>query len=639
MMKAYILVAALLGAASANAANDNIINSDNAIADSVDLQTVVVTGTKTPKTLDNTPIVTRVITAEDIKKLDATDIRDVLRQEMPGIEFGYAMNQQVSLDMNGFGGNSVLFLVDGERLAGETMNNIDYSRLNMDNVERIEIVRGAASSLYGSNAVGGVVNIITKKSVGKWAANVNAHWGEYGEQRYGGSYSFNKSKWFSLTNVQHSRMNTIRLKNDGDFSQIYGNKSWNFKEKLVYNLNERMKLTGRAGYFFRQRDASADIKDRYRDFSGGLKGDYKITDNDNVELSYSFDQYDKSDYYRENDKDIRDYSNVQHIVRALYNHSFSEKTILTVGGDFMRDYLMSYQFENNGSRHQQSVDGFAQIDFSPIDKVTMVGGVRYDYFSASGKSRLSPKLDVMYKPVHEIALRASYAGGFRAPTLKEMYMNFNMANVFNIYGNEDLKSECSDNFQLSAEYRHRNYDFTVGGFHNIVRNGITTVWSDALDGMQYMNIERYNTTGVTANAVAQWSNGLGARVAYTYTHLDNKQHEAQYFPTRPHALTCRVEYGHDWKHYGFNVALSGRFLSSSSTTTLDDSNKPKTTHYPSYSIYKLTLIQHVLKGIDVTMVVDNLFNYRPKYYYSNSPTTNGATFSAGVSIDIDKFFK
>jgi outer membrane receptor for ferrienterochelin and colicins len=214
-----------------------------------------------------------------------------------------------------------------------------------------------------------------------------------------------------------------------------------------------------------------------------------------------------------------------------------------------------------------------------------------------------------------------------------------MANVFNIYGNEDLKSECSDNFQLSAEYRHRNYDFTVGGFHNIVRNGITTVWSDALDGMQYMNIERYNTTGVTANAVAQWSNGLGARVAYTYTHLDNKQHEAQYFPTRPHALTGRVEYGHDWKHYGFNVALSGRFLSSSSTTTLDDSNKPKTTHYPSYSIYKLTLIQHVLKGIDVTMVVDNLFNYRPKYYYSNSPTTNGATFSAGVSIDIDKFFK
>ena len=107
MMKAYILVAALLGAASANAANDNIINSDNAIADSVDLQTVVVTGTKTPKTLDNTPIVTRVITAEDIKKLDATDIRDVLRQEMPGIEFGYAMNQQVSLDMNGFGGNSL----------------------------------------------------------------------------------------------------------------------------------------------------------------------------------------------------------------------------------------------------------------------------------------------------------------------------------------------------------------------------------------------------------------------------------------------------------------------------------------------------------------------------------------------------
>ena len=98
---------------------------------------VVVTATRTPKLLKDVPIVTRVISEADIKQVDATHIGDLLQSELPGIEFSYSMNQQVSLNMSGFGGNSVLFLVDGERLAGETLDNVDYSRLNMDNVGRL----------------------------------------------------------------------------------------------------------------------------------------------------------------------------------------------------------------------------------------------------------------------------------------------------------------------------------------------------------------------------------------------------------------------------------------------------------------------------------------------------------------------
>ena len=133
------------------------------VSDSVALGTVVVTGTRTPKTLKDVPIVTRVITAADIEKRNAADIKDLLQQELPGMEFTFAMNQQTTLDMQGFGGNGVLFLVDGERMAGETMDNIDYSRIDLQSIERIEIVKGAASSLYGSAAVGGVINIISKQ--------------------------------------------------------------------------------------------------------------------------------------------------------------------------------------------------------------------------------------------------------------------------------------------------------------------------------------------------------------------------------------------------------------------------------------------------------------------------------------------
>ena len=123
---------------------------NDTIADKLlDLGEVVVTGTRTPKMLKDVPVLTRVISSKDIQKTDATNIQDLLQTEMPGVEFSYAMNQQVNMNLSGFAGQSVLMLVDGERLAGETMDNVDFTRLSMANVERIEIVRGAASALYG----------------------------------------------------------------------------------------------------------------------------------------------------------------------------------------------------------------------------------------------------------------------------------------------------------------------------------------------------------------------------------------------------------------------------------------------------------------------------------------------------------
>ena len=614
---------------------------------SITLDQVVVTGTRTPKLLKDVPIVTRVISDLDIKRMDATNISDLLQTELPGIEFSYSMNQQTSLNMSGFGGNSVLFLVDGERLAGETLDNVDYSRLNMDNVQRIEIVKGAASSLYGSNAVGGVVNIISRESQEPWSVNINGRYGAHNEQRYGGSVGFNAGRFNSMTNVQYTSIDAIDLSKGtdneevGDYSMIYGNSTLNIKERLIYTPIDNLKFTARAGYFFRERNSSESQKERYRSFTGGLKGNYNITDKDDLEVAYSFDQYDKSDYLVFGDLDVRDYSNVQHTLRTLYNHTFADKHILTVGGDYMRDYLMSYQFTDGGSYIQHTADAFAQFDWNPHKKFNLIAGLRFDYFSEAKLSHLSPKLGLMYK-LGNCSLRGSYAGGFRAPTLKEMYMNFYMGNIFMIYGNPDLKPESSHNLSLSAEYMKGNHNLTVTGFYNIVDNRITTAWNQALGGQVYTNMSRLQVMGVDANASGKYRCGISWRLSYAYTYEHIKKGEPMLSATRPHTATARIAYDKDWNNYGLSVALTGRYLSKLTTDVYTEMTSYEQTEkqtYPGYTIWKLSFAQRVRNGINITLVVDNLFNYRPDYYYSNSPSTTGTTFSVGLSLDIEQMFK
>lgn len=614
---------------------------------STTLNQIVVTGTRTPKLLKDVPIVTRVISDLDIKRVDATNIGDLLETELPGIEFSYSMNQQTSLNMSGFGGNSVLFLVDGERLAGETLDNVDYSRLNMDNVQRIEIVKGATSSLYGSNAVGGVVNIISRESQEPWSVNVNGRYGAHNEQRYGGSVGFNAGRFNSMTNVQYTSIDAIDLSKGtdneevGDYSMIYGNSTLNIKERLIYTPIDNLKFTARAGYFFRERNSSESQKDRYRSFTGGLKGNYNITDKDDLEVAYSFDQYDKSDYLVFGDLDVRDYSNVQHTLRALYNHTFADKHILTVGGDYMHDYLMSYQFTDGGSYIQHTADAFAQFDWNPHKKFNLIAGLRFDYFSEAKLSHLSPKLGLMYK-LGNCSLRGSYAGGFKAPTLKEMYMNFYMGNIFMIYGNPDLKPESSHNFSLSAEYMKKNHNLTVTGFYNIIDNRITTAWNQALGGQVYTNMSRLQVAGVDANASGKYRCGISWRLSYAYTYEHIKKGEPMLSATRPHTATARIAYDKDWNNYGLSVALTGRYLSKLTTDVYTEMTSYEQTEkqtYPGYTIWKLSFAQRVWKGINITLAVDNLFNYRPDYYYSNSPSTTGTTFSVGLSLDIEQMFK
>lgn len=631
----------------------------DSISAQFDLDEVVVTGTRTPKFLKDVPIQTRVINAKELAKLDATNVQDLLQQELPGVEFSYAMNQQTHLNFSGFGGQGVLFLVDGERLAGETMDDVDFTRLNMDNVERIEIVKGAASALYGSQAAGGVINIITKRSQQPWTLQVNARYAKHNEQRYGASFGLNRKHLNNMLTAHFNRIDNYDVHSAANpatriISTVYGDKILNVGDQLVWSPTENFHLTGRAGYFFRETVRSADQPERYRDFTGGLRMNWSISERDELQASYAFDQYDKSDYQRITRLDIRDYSNVQNSFRLLYNHSFDGGDVLTVGSDLMHDYL--YNINLNGeTREQDSWDLFAQYDWRISDEWEVVGALRYDYFSDGKDSHVTPKLNVCYKPLPNLAIRAGYGMGFRAPTLKEKYYNFDMSGIWIVEGNADLKSEVSHNFNLSAEYTKGRYNLTASAYYNKVRNKLSTsapyfkTAADKLPYLPYANLDDYNVCGGEIGVQAKWDNGFGARLTYAYTKeqmardKDGNAINNQYIPAREHAFNARLDYDCQLtKQYGLNIGLQGRVLSGVENVEYknyyDVSQGTISVEYPAYTIWKLSLVQRIGKAVKVNAALDNLFGYKPKYYYLNSPITDGITFQIGLSIEMEKLF-
>ncbi len=195
-----------------------------------------------------------MINARELARLDATNVQDLLQQELPGVEFSYAMNQQTHLNFSGFGGQGVLFLVDGERLAGETMDDVDFTRLNMDNVERIEIVKGAASALYGSNATGGVINIITKRNRQPWTLNVNARYAKHNEQRYGASWGLNSKHWNNMLSAHFNRMDNYDVHSAANpvtriISTVYGDKTVNLEGAVDVESCQQLQSDGACGIF------------------------------------------------------------------------------------------------------------------------------------------------------------------------------------------------------------------------------------------------------------------------------------------------------------------------------------------------------------------------------------------------------
>ena len=316
--------------------------------------------------------------------------------------------------------------------------------------------------------------------------------------------------------------------------------------------------------------------------------------------------------------------------------------MLTAGADFMHDYLTTYQFTDNANHSQNSADAFLQADYTPLEWLNVVASVRDDYFSASDNNAVTARAALMFR-LKPLSIRASYSGGFRAPTLKEMYMNFDMAGIQMIYGNPDLKPERSHNFNVALErygsvragILQGSYSLTLSGYYNYYDSRITTEdapgQGDLEAGARYCNEDGVKVSGTDFNARYRTTMGLGANVSYNYLHVAGRSIDSQFTQPRPHSATWRLDYEHRFcSAYSLYAAISGRYM-----------GKPESRYDTdgAYSLWKLTIQHDVWRGIKVNFTVDNLFNYRPRTYYWNSAMTTGTTWTLGVAFNVADLVK
>ena len=606
-----------------------------------EIKEVVVTATRSQKKLKDVPITVQVVTAEDIKKSQSTDFKTFLENEFSGVNFTYNGGSP-NINMMGFGGKYVLFLMNGERMAGETFDNIDYDRIDIDNIERIEIIKGASSSLYGSNAIGGVINIITKDS--KSPLDINAGYLYDNSRDHKVNLSVGtKQKWGNLSISSFYKMREPyiikdRISTGGIYNElnVAGFTNYGINPKLTFNLSPKINLSLTPGYYFSERNpgtpASKIVREQYYNYNLGLKTNIKFNDNQNLIVSGTFDRYDKYDYFRKIKEKEKKYENEVWRVSSQYNQNLFKKHTLVAGGEVLSEKLLSFMFKNEstgGRENAQTYSAFTQQDWVINPAVTIVTGARMDYHSIF-KQYFTFRLSGMYRFDETMTIRAGYSGGFRSPTLKELYTNWfhPWGGGLQLMGNKNLRPETSDNFNVSIDFNLKKLNLTFITQYSKIKDKIN-LRGNIGDTLRYVNFHgNTDVLNSEVSAIYKLNKNFHFKGSYSYYDIGKRRSE-----NRPHTLTFKAEYIPSAKYYIPNIIISGKYLS---RTKIYDDDSSSFVSYAPYSIWRLQLASKLPLGFTLTGGINNIFGYTADKVGFYSSVDIGRTFYLGLKWNFNK---
>ncbi|MFP4091520.1 MAG: TonB-dependent receptor, partial [Cyclobacteriaceae bacterium] len=388
------------------------------------LEDVVVTATRTARSVEEVPLPVQVVDKEQIERIGSLRLDEVL-QEQTGLQM--ISDHGSGLQMQGLSSDYILVLIDGEPVIGRTAGTVDLTRLTVNNIERIEIIRGPSSSLYGSEAMAGVVNIITKGNDIGWQ-------GSFGTQ-YRSFNTLDAQMEAGYRNDRLSvRMFANRLGSDGydltpeSVSQtVAPYEAFTLGPKLSYKISNKLQLNITSRFYQESSEDQLDLRldgvsTRMNSFN--QRSDWNVlpilefrpNDRHKLQIRQYFSGYETlSELNITEGNELYDRSTFDQTFQrseAQYDWYQSDKHIVTAGLGYLGEQVEATRYDD--VNQFTSSYAFAQYQWQPSQQWNVVAGGRFDVHSAYA-NRLSPKLAIGYHPNKWFNVRASFGGGYKAP--------------------------------------------------------------------------------------------------------------------------------------------------------------------------------------------------------------------------------
>lgn len=605
-----------------------------------ELDEFVLTTTRTSKRVDELPVPIQLINTGDIKKIAPMSMQDILYYSIPGIEMS-EHGGITHITIQGYDAEYFAFLVDGEEVAGLKSGSIDLMRLSPENIERVEVVKGAGSALYGSSAVGGVINFITKTSKEPTSGFVTAgfkmpkQWTSYGE------LGFNRKNWNNTTSISADREGDYMIKRrDGEAEyKRMRNDIFRASNRFTWQPNKRFSLRNNLGGSTRLQHRNEYQQDKYIYLNGRLTASYQLTDRSVLTGSYDADYSSRMRYYPEVGTTETQHKNLKQMGRAQYDLTLRDKSELNVGLEGHSEHLLSSQIR--GAEDPKTILYgvlYGQYLKTLIKGLDLLVGLRADIHSTYGLN-LSPKATLSYKKDGWM-LRGGYARAFKSPSMMELYYNWSHHGMFEIFGNPDLKPETANQFLLGLGYKNHLIRASVGGHYSLFKDKIGMI-TDAKNNQQHINFEGTSKM-LVADAQFEWFivNGVSLRLSYAFSHgpqmYEYKGNEYDISMIRPHNLIAQLNGYKQWGKWSLSGSLIGQYLSSISSFSINrDTEKMEPYIVDGYPMTRLNISGCYDQRYTLTVGVDNLLNFKPNNLtYQTSSFSPGAVLFGKVSVRI-----
>lgn len=671
--------------------------AQNTIESKDSLKEIVVTGTGTQHLLKDAPVQTEVISRQALRQFAGRSIEDILSQLSSSFDFEQGdMGSQ--MQMNGLGNSYILIMVDGKRLHGDVGGQNDLGLIDPNNIERIEIVKGASSALYGSDAIAGVINIITRKHDEGMMLENKTRYGAYNDLRQHNGVAFSLGKVNSYTNfqLQHNDgwQNTATEYTPTSAAPVTDSKSktvneftnWQIAERITWNPTKGMQLYAEGTWYqkgiFRESGKypkydvyNYDLKYKNASAEAGMKWSTKRGDLITADVSWNKHAYyhaftttTLAEGFDEKGNFVLDYpyfagqkllmSNQERTMlnlKAVFALSGANK--LSTGLEARYDYLKAPASIKGQTASDNTEALYVQDELQLLGLLNITAGIRLNRNESFGW-RLTPKLAAMLK-AGDWRLRASWSQGFKTPTLKELNYQYarDMNGMILFLGNPDLKPQTSDYWSLNAEYTIGHLNLSATGYYNKVGDMIALVTvpnSEAPDAYReqygemlskvrrYKNMENAKTYGLDLT-LRYTTDDLSFGGGYSYLDTDANVYDTAHDKLVNVTIDGMAHHKGNifatWNHqfsptYKLGIGIYGK-LSTKRYYQLNGNGK-------GYQTWRLTTTHDL--GRSRTMAyrieagIDNIFNYvdRTPHGLHLGTKTSGTTLFASLYIRFSK---